>query len=336
MKLQESILNKRIVVEHPGGVEMLKLIEEPIPQPKVNEILIRVTACGVAYGDILFREGISPSTYPMTPGYDIAGMVEVVGSAVTQFKIGDIVAGFSGTGGYTTYICLQESQVITVPDHLNPTEVVSVILNYTAGFQLLTKTAGLKPENSVLIHGAAGGVGTAVLQLAKILGIKVYGTVSTSKIAIVEKEGGIPIDYTTTDFVEQIKLLTIKGVDAVLDPIGGNHLFRSYKALNKRGRLVVFGVSSAVKGDGNPKIRLIKTMLPFLLLKLLPDSKSVVTSTISSKTKGLQEDMAKMINLLNEGKIKPVIARVFPLAQAAEAQQFLEQKRPIGKVILEP
>lgn len=330
------MLNKRIVIEKAGGVDVLKLMEEPIPHPKASEVLIRVTACGVAFGDVLFREGISPATYPMTPGYDITGEVEAIGSAVTQFKIGSRVAAFSGTGGYTTYICLQESQVISVPNHLNPAEVVSVILNYTTAFQLLTKAAGLKAGNSVLMHGAAGGVGTAVLQLAKILGIKVYGTVSTSKVSIVEKEDGIPIDYTATDFVEQIRLLTGKGVDAVLDPIGGNHLFRSYKALNKRGRLVVFGISSAVKGDGNPKIRLMKTMLPFLLLKLISDSKSVVISTISSKTKDLQKDMAAMVQLLNEGKIKPVIAKVFPLAQAAEAHQFLEQNKPIGKIILEP
>lgn len=339
MELQKSILNKRIVIKRPGGVEMLELIEGPIPQPKPNEVRIRVLACGVAFGDILFREGISPGapSFPFTPGYDITGQVEAVGDAVTQFRIGNRVAAFSGTGGYTTYICLPESQLIIVPDHLNPTDVVSVILNYTTGFQLLTKAAGLKAGNSVLMHGAAGGVGTAVLQLAKILGIKVYGTVSTSKMAIVEKEDGIPIDYTKTDFVEQIRLLTGgKGVDAVLDPIGGNHLFRSYKALNKRGRLVVFGASSAVKGDGNPKIRLMKSILPFLLLKLIPDSKSVITSTISSKTKGLQKDMAAMVQLLNEGKIKPIIAKVFPLAQAAEAQRFLEQQKPVGKIILEP
>ncbi|WP_299287153.1 medium chain dehydrogenase/reductase family protein [uncultured Mucilaginibacter sp.] len=330
------MLNKRIVIERAGGVEVLKLIEEPIPQPKANEVLIQVRASGVAFGDILFRQGISPATYPMTPGYDIAGEVEAIGSAVTKFKTGDTVAGFSGTGGYTTYICLPENQLTTVPDGLNPEETVSVVLNYTAAYQLLTKAAGLKSGNSILIHGAAGGVGTAVLQLAKILGIKAYGTVSTSKIALVEKEGGIPIDYTKTDFVEQIRLLTEKGVDAVLDPIGGNHLFQSYKALNKKGRLVVFGVSSAVKGEGNPKIRLIKAMLPFLLLKLTPDSKSVVISTISTKTKGLQEDMAKMVNLLNEGKIKPIIAKAFPLAQAAEAQLFLEQTKPVGKIILQP
>lgn len=330
--------NKRIVIEKAGGTEVLRLIEEPVPLPKPNEVRVRVLACGVAFGDVLSRAGISPGSppFPFTPGYDIAGEVEAVGSAVIQFKIGDHVAAFSGTGGYTAYICLQESQLIMVPNHLNPAEVVSVILNYTTAFQLLTKAAGLKAGNSVLMHGAAGGVGSAVLQLAKILGIKVYGTVSTSKIAIVEKEGGIPIDYTITDFTEQIRLLTGNGVDAVLDPIGGNHLFHSYKALNRTGKLVVFGASSAVKGEENPKITLIKTMLPLLLLKLIPDSKSVVISTMSTKTQGLKEDMAAMVQLLNEGKIKPVIAKVFPLAQASEAQQFLEQVRPVGKIILQP
>lgn len=189
--------NNRIIYTKPGGIDSLKLIEEPIPVAGANEVLIKVSAVGVAYGDVLLRVGVIPGfKFPVTPGYDIVGNIVATGPGATKFKAGDYVGSYCGTGGYTTYICLLESKLVAVPDHLPPAEAVVAILNYTTAYELLIKVAGLKAGDSALMHGAAGGVGTAVLQLAKIYGIKIYGTVSTAKIPIVEKEGGIPIDYT--------------------------------------------------------------------------------------------------------------------------------------------
>ena len=255
-------MNKRIVVQKPGGTDALRLVEEPLPVPAARQVRVRVRAGGVAFGDILVRKGAAPGTsYPVTPGYDIVGEVDAVGTDVTRFKSGDMVAGLPVTGGYATYLCLPEAELVAVPAHLPPAEVVSVLLNYTTAYRLLTRAARLKAGDSVLIHGAAGGVGTAVLQLGKILGIRVYGTVSTAKMAVVEQQGGIPVDYTRTDFVAEIRRLTGNGVDAVLDPIGGTNLSRSYDALNDRGALVLFGVSSSLEGGGNSTLKTIKTML---------------------------------------------------------------------------
>lgn len=332
-------MNKRIVVEKPGGTDALKLIEEALPLPKPSEVRVRVRASGVAFGDIMLRKGAAPGTpYPVTPGYDIVGEVDAVGTDVTRFTIGDSVAGLPITGGYTTYICLPETELVSVPAHLPPAEVVSVLLNYTTAFRLLTKAANLKAGDSVLVHGAAGGVGTAVLQVGKALGIGVYGAVSTQKMAFVEQQDGIPIDYTRTDFVAEIRRLTGNGVDAVLDPIGGANLSRSYDALNDRGTLVLFGVSSSLEGGGNPTLKTLKTMLRWLLLKLRFNNRRVVTSFISTTNKGpgVYEDMAMLIQLLDEGKIRPVVAQIFPLSEAGNAQVMLEQIRPIGKLVLAP
>ncbi|MBC8155690.1 MAG: zinc-binding dehydrogenase [Bacteroidetes bacterium] len=332
-------MNKRIVIKKTGGIDALELIEEPLPILKVAEVRVRVRASGVAFGDILLRKGAVPGTsYPVTPGYDIVGEVEAIGTAVTRFKTGDLVAGLPVTGGYTTFICLPETELVPVPAHLPPAKVVSVLLNYTTAFRLLTKAANLKAGNSVLVHGAAGGVGTAVLQVGKVLGIRVYGTVSTAKMAVVKQQGGIPVDHTRTDFVAEIRRLTGEGVDAVLDPIGGTNLSRSYDALNERGTLVLFGVSSSLEGGGNPTVKTLKTMARWLFLKLRFDARRVVTSFISSTDKGvgIYDDMAMLIQLLDEGKIKPVIAKTFPLAEAGKAQAMLEQEKPVGKLVLIP
>lgn len=332
-------MNKRIVINKPGGTDALQLLDEPLPVPQPQQVRIRVRASGVAFGDILLRRGAAPGTsYPVTPGYDIVGEVDAIGPNVTRFNMGDVVAGLPVTGGYTTYLCLPEAELVPVPAHLPSAEVVAVLLNYTTAFRLLTKAARLNAGDSVLIHGAAGGVGTAVLQVGKALGIRVYGTVSTQKMAIVNEQGGIPIDYTRTDFVTEVRRLTTTGVDAVLDPIGGPNLSRSYNVLNERGTLVLFGVSSSLEGMGNSTLKTLKTMLRWLFLKLRPNNRRVVTSFISATNKGagIYDDMTMMIQMLDEGKIKPVVARTFPLTEAAAAQAMLERQKPIGKLVLTP
>lgn len=333
-------LNPRIVIAQPGGPEQLRLREEPMPVPQAHEALVRVRACGVSYGDIIFQRGALPGAppFPLTPGYDLVGDVEAVGRAVTQVKPGDRVAALlPDLGSYATYVCVPAKELVAVPTQLPPAEAVSVLLNYITAYRMLTQAARLKAGQSVLIHGAAGGVGTAVLQLAQVLGIKAYGTASTGKQALVRAQGGIPIDYTKTDFVAEIQRLTGgAGVDAVLDGIGGPQLSRSYQALSRTGALVLFGVSSTLQG-GNPKLKMVATMLRFGWLKLRPGGQRVLTYFPSKKDlESVQPDIALMLKLLSEGKIKPLIAQVFPLAHAAEAHQMLEDTRPVGKIVLEP
>ncbi|GAA4492670.1 medium chain dehydrogenase/reductase family protein [Hymenobacter ginsengisoli] len=335
------LLNHRIVIDQPGGPEQLR--EEPVPVPQPHEALVRVRACGVAFGDIIYQRGALPGgpPSPLTPGYDLVGDVIAVGAAVTRVKPGDRVAALPvpGQGGYTTYICLPAAELIHLPTHLAPTEAVGAMLNYATAYRMLTRDARLRAGQRVLIHGAAGGVGTAVLQLARVLGLTAYGTASTGKQALVRAQGGIAIDYTTTDFVAEIAGLTGgAGVDAVLDGIGGPQLTRSYQCLNQTGTLVLFGVSSTLEGGGSPKRKMAASMLRFGLLKLRPNRKRVTMSFPSSKAdlQALRTDAEAMLQLLAEGKIKPLITHVLPLSQAAEAHRLLTETRPVGKIVLEP
>ncbi len=272
------MMNKRIVAVRAGGPEQLQLLEEPLPVPQPGEVRLRVLAAGVAYGDTMFRQGKSPGAppFPLTPGYDLVGEDDAVGSGVTGFRPGDRVAALPGLGSYTTYRGLPAASLIPVPANLKPAEAVSVVLNYTTAYQLLTKAAGLRAGQSVLIHGAAGGVGTAVLQVGQLLGLTVYGTASSGKQEVIRQAGGVPIDYTKTDYVAEIQRLTGgQGVAAVLDPIGGAHVTQSYRALGRKGTLVLFGAAAATQRTGSFVFGLLGTMWRLALLKLRPDGRRI-------------------------------------------------------------
>ncbi len=239
----------RVLLTALGGPEVLKVIEDEIREPGANELRIRILACGVAFADVLMRRGLYSGVpaMPYSPGYDIVGVVESCGACVTQWKTGDLVAALTMTGGYSRYILVPESEAVRVPAGLDSAETVSLILNYTTAYQLIHRIANLQRGESVLIHGAAGGVGTAALQLGSLDGLKMFGTASKPKHALVAELGGIPIDYRTEDFVQRAA-----GVNAVFDPVGGSNWRRSYRAMGKGGRFIGYGMSAAIEG-GSPE-----------------------------------------------------------------------------------
>ena len=331
-------MNQRVIVAKPGGVDQIQLVEGPEPTPGDREVKIRILACGVAYGDVMLRKGIGvrASSFPVTPGYDLCGVVEELGRGASLFSVGEIVAGFPGKGAYQQFICLPEEEILAVPQEFSPEKIVSVVLNYTTAYQMLTRVAALGEGQTALIHGAAGGVGTAMLQLARLRGVKVYGTVSAGKAEIVAQLGGLPIDYKKGDFLRQLKLMEPNGVDAVFDPIGGSQLMRSYQALAPGGKLIWFGASSA----GDSRLALAGTILRFLALKLRPGTRSIAFYGIPFAKKKhpeqFTEDVATLMTFLRKGEIEPIIAAVLPLGKAAEAQQLLESSSVVGKVVLLP
>jgi NADPH:quinone reductase-like Zn-dependent oxidoreductase len=333
---KESVKNIKVIIRKPGSADVCEIVEEQLAFPGDDQVMIKVEYCGVAFGDILFREGISPASYPITPGYDVVGHIVATGANVRTVKIDDRVAAMTLTGGYSSYVCIDRARIVPVPLTVDSRDAVSVLLNYVTAYQLLVNKARVSAGNKILIHGAGGGVGLAVLDLARMLKITAYGTVSTTKINDVKAAGGIPIDYTSEDFVEAVKAATGTGVDAVFDPIGGKHLFRSYRALNKHGRLVIFGVADALKTKGNVKWRLMKAILPLLWLKILPNSRSVMLYSTNAKTQGIEPIIEKLLMLLEFGEIKPVICKIFPLTKVVDAQNYLTDERPAGKILLKP
>src|SRR5512136_1142867 len=240
----------RVIVTHYGGPEALRVIEEECPEPEAGEARVRVLAAGVSLPDIMAREGIHPETpkVPFTPGWDLVGEVDRLGGGISGVELGQTVAAMPISGAYAQFICLPQRELVPVPSGLDAAEAVSLVLNYITAYQMLHRSAKVRMGQRVLIHGAAGGVGSALLQLGRLAGLEMYGTCSSRGASAVSELGGIPIDYRQLDFVKEIHRLTGEGVDAVFDGIGGTHIWRSRKALRPGGRVVAYGLTSSLRG----------------------------------------------------------------------------------------
>src|SRR5438094_6770179 len=240
----------RIVVTHYGGPDALQVLEEECPEPKDGEVRVKVLAAGVCLPDLLMREGVHPETprLPFTPGWDLVGVVDRLGAGISGIEPGQIVAALPITGAYAEFVSLPQRELVTVPSGLDAAAAVSLVLNYVTAYQMLHRSARVKPGQRVLIHGAAGGVGSALLQLGRLDGLEMYGTCSSRGASAVSDLGGIPIDYRQLDFVKEIHRLTGEGVDVVFDGIGGTHIWRSRKALCPGGTVVAYGLTSSLRG----------------------------------------------------------------------------------------
>lgn len=329
--------NHRVVFTAKGAPEVIELIKEDTPQPAPDEVLVKVIASGVAFGDVLKRRGLIPgmSNFPYTPGYDFLGTIIKKGAAVAGFSEEEKVAAFVTNGGNAEYLSVKENLLVKVPEDVDPIEAAVIPLNYVTAYQMLHRVAEIKQGERILIHGAAGGVGTAMLQLAKLAGVTAYGTASAGKHDIVKELGGIPIDYKAVDFVDQIMELTTSGVDVVFDPVGGKNLSKSFSVLRKGGRLVGFGISSAV-GVGISVA--IKTMLKIMFYNIMPNGRRAsfygITGSKHSTMPMIKEDMAKLFDMLADGKIKPVIGAKLPLIDAMQAHEMIENAKVTGKILL--
>jgi len=240
----------RIIVTHYGGPDELRVVDEERPEPKDGEVRVRVLAAGVSLPDLLMREGVHPETPPLpfTPGWDLVGVVDRLGDGISGIEPGQTVAALPITGAYSEFVCLPQRELVPAPSGLDAAEAVSLVLNYVTAYQMLHRSAHVRPGQRALIHGAAGGVGSALLQLGRLAGLEMYGTCSSRGASVVSDLGGIPIDYQRQEFVEEIHRLTSEGVDVVFDGIGGTHIWRSRKALRPGGRVVAYGLTSSLRG----------------------------------------------------------------------------------------
>jgi NADPH:quinone reductase-like Zn-dependent oxidoreductase len=329
--------NARVVITGLGGPEVLKWVEEYLPTPRAGEVRVRILAAGVAFADVLMRRGLYPGTpkFPFAPGYDIVGEVDALGDGVSHFKIGQRVAALTMIGGYSGYTVVPASRLVPVPNGLDPAEAVSLVLNYVTAHQMLHRVAKLREGQRVLIHAAAGGVGTAALQLGELAGFEMFGTASKPKHALVASLGATPIDYRSENFVARLRELAPGGVDAVLDPIGGKNWWASYGCLRKGGALVCYG-SQAALSEG--KLAAGFGFATLGLVKILPDGKRAswynVKSLSDTSPEMFREDLTRLFDLLCQQKIRPVIAGRFPLREAARANELLEKAQLSGKLVL--
>jgi NADPH2:quinone reductase len=347
---EERIVNhKRIIVTQYGGPDVISVIEEECPEPKNGEVRVKILAAGVSLPDVMAREGIHPEApkVPFTPGWDLVGVVDRIGSGVSGIEKGQIVSAMPIHGAYAEFICLPQQEFVPVPSGLDAGEAVSLILNYITAYQMMHRSAKVKENQRVLIHGASGGVGTALLQLGRIAGLEMYGTCSMRGAQVVSEMGAVPIDYQNKDFVKEIDRLTGDGVDVAFDPMGGSHLWNSRKALRKGGKVVGYGLISSIRGEGLTSSRpgrrqrfrgTAKFGMYIAGGWILPGRKRVIPYSIQTlkrlNPEMFRHDLIILFNLLKEQKIKPLIARRFNLTDARQAHELLGKGGVIGKIIL--
>ncbi len=341
--------HRRIVVTRYGGPETLEVVEEERPEPKGGEVRVRVEAAGVSLPDVMMREGIHPETppVPFTPGWDLVGVVDRLGDGVSGLEPGHVVAALPIHGAYAEYVCLPPRELVAVPSGLDAAEAVGLVLNYVTAYQMLHRSARVSRGQRGLIHGAAGGVGSALLQLGRLAGLEMYGTCSAGRAATVSDLGGIPIDYRRLDFVEEIRRLTREGVDVVFDGIGGPHIWRSRAALRPGGTVVAYGLTGSLRGgrstSGRPgRRRRFRGIAIFGVYIaggwLLPGRKRVRPYSIQwlkrLRPAWFRQDLTALFDLLRRREIAPLIARRFPLAEARRAHELLGTGGVVGKIVL--
>lgn len=332
---------KRVVITENGGPEVLRVVEEPaLPEPGPGEVRVRVLATSAAFTDTMIREGKYPGikdTPPFSPGYDLVGEVDALGEGVAAPAVGQRVADLTVTGAYSEVLCLPADRLVPVPEGLDPAEAVSLVLSYVTAYQMLHRLAEVQPGQRILVHGAGGAVGTAMLQLGSLLDLTRMGTASKPKHPLVASLGGVPIDYRREDFVTRVLAETGDGVDAVFDGIGGDYFKRSFRTLRRGGTLVAFGFYSPWTGGGG-SIPLDFARLTFW--NLWPNGRATAFYSIApwrdKHPDWFRDDLTALFDLLAAGKIAPVIADRMPLTEAAEAHARIDRAEVQGKLVLMP
>jgi NADPH:quinone reductase-like Zn-dependent oxidoreductase len=334
---------RRIVVTRHGGPDVLQVVTDELPTPGPGEVRVSVRAAGVSAFDLMYRRWRwlpgSPKL-PFTLGQDVVGDVDAIGDGVTTLAAGKRVAGATWGkglgGGYAESICLPASELVPVPADVDPAEAVSLVVNFLTAYQHLHEFGRPQDGERLLVHGAAGGVGSAVLQLASLVGLETYGTASARHLDVARQLGATPIDRDE-DFVARVRALTGDGVDIVIDPVGGaRHLWASYRALRPRGRLVWLGSAATKRGP----LRVGLLTLPMLaLLNALPDGKRAPMIPDVGRYSATHPDwyrrtLSKLLDWLAAGQIKPIIAARLPLTEARAAHELLERGGVAGKIVL--
>ncbi len=319
---------KAVVFDKLGGPEVLHLADIPKPELKPGMVLVKVRAAGINFADTLFRQGqyLMQPQLPDVPGVEGAGEIDAVGAGVSNLKAGQRV-GFIGSKTYAEYALAPAAQVIPLPDSMSFEHAAAFPIQVLTAWHMLHTCHNTGPGQTVLVHSAAGGVGIVAVQIAKAAGAKVIGTVSNdSKAALVKEYGGDDvINYATKDFAAEANRLTGgRGVDLILDAVGLTTLEKGIACLAPFGHVILYG-----RAGGMPE--------PLNLFKLFP--KSAKASAFTLNTVGTLPDLMRRgiedsLKLIAQGKVKLLVGKSFPLAQAAEAHRFMESRQSTGKLVL--
>jgi NADPH:quinone reductase-like Zn-dependent oxidoreductase len=342
---------KAVVLTRTGGPEVLEVQEWPDPAVGAGEVRIAVRAAGLNFADTMARVGFYPGApkKPCVLGYEVAGEVETIGADVSGFVIGERVMAGTRFGGQAELAIAQARDVMPMPDHLSFEEGAAFCVSYGTGYAALMIMGGLRAQSRVLIHSAAGGVGTAATQIARNAGAEIFGTASAAKHPAIQAQGvHHPIDYRTQDFKAEVRRLTDgEGVDIVMDALGPTSFHKDYRILRPGGRLIMYNLSDALNEKGlnvraaaSSLLRLPTSTMPWWNPgRMLNQNRGVFGLNMLSwwrREGGMERITAPLLEDLGSGRLAPVVAKVFPFERADDAHRFLAERRNIGKVVLTP
>ena len=324
---------KAIQIEALGGPEVMQLIDAPVPEPGSKYVRVKVEAIGLNYSDIMIREGkyLSRTQLPQIMGREFAGVIDAMGDAVRGFEVGQRVYGTINSGALAEYALCHAAALLPLPDGLSSEMAVALIVQGVTALHCLDDHGGLKPGETVLIHAAAGGVGTLAIQMAKQLGAgRIIGTASSdTKCETILELGADAVNYSSSDWVEEVLRLTDgRGADLILESVGGDVFWRSYRDLLAfAGRIVVVGIAGGEVNEirTNEILRRNKTIIGYFLAEYFEKAPEKVLPAIM-----------RVLDMVNSGAVKPVIGATFPLEQAVDAFNYMQNRQNIGKVVIKP
>jgi len=337
---------RQIWISKPGPPEVLELREAADPEPEPGQVRVRVAAAGINFADLTARMGMYPDAPPIpcVVGYEVSGVVDALGSGVEDLALGDEVVALTRFGGYADVVCVPRNQVVRAPAGIDLVSLAAIPVNYLTAWMMLIELGNVQVDHTVLIHAAAGGVGQAALQMCRWRGATVIGTASASKHERLRELGVAHcIDYRTQDFeVEVMKLTEGRGVDIVLDAVGGESWAKSYRCLRSLGRLFMFGASSFAPGERRRLWPILAGLIraprlrPFDMLDKNRGAFGINLGHLWHETDRSAVMFERVMGEVARGVLVPVIDRVFPFAEAAGAHAYMQGRHNFGKVLLTP
>jgi synaptic vesicle membrane protein VAT-1 len=338
---------RAIQIQRAGDTSVLKVVELPDPLPAAGEVRVRTAFAGLNFAEVMARKGLYPDA-PKTPcvmGYEVAGTVEAIGRDVTGVSVGDRVTVLCRFGGHAELVCVPEAQVFRIPDSMSFEQAAALPVNYLTAYHMLFRVHRLLPGDTVLVHMAAGGVGTAALQLCRTVSdVTTIGTASAAKHEFVRSHGcDHAIDYRTMDYVhETMRLTGGLGVDLVLDALGGPDWKKGYSLLRAGGLLIAFGWANMSQGAKRNLLKVAAELVKqpiFSAASMMSDNRGVAGVNMGHlwhESERIREEAMALFALFEQGKIAPHVDSVYPFSEAAAAHTRLESGKSVGKVLLQP
>jgi NADPH:quinone reductase-like Zn-dependent oxidoreductase len=338
-----------IVMPHLGGPEVLQVQQRELPAPGPGQVRIRVEAAGVSFAEVQMLRGryFAQPKFPFVPGYDLVGRIEAVGpgasggsasaggSGAAGLAVGQRVAAMTRTGAWSQSVLVPATHLVPVPESVDPAEAVALVTNGVTAYQMVHRVARVAAGDTVLVHGAAGGVGTLLVRLALRAGARVIGTASPGKHDRVRELGAVPLDYREPNLADRVRELAPGGVAAVFDHAAGPGLQQSWRSLGRGGTLVVYGSASTLDDQGWRMRPYVETIGQLLWWRALPNGRRTSFYGIR-QDKNFDADLATVLELLRTGELKPAVAARLPLTDAAQALRMLDDRAVVGKVVLVP